>query len=430
MRILKISFFLTILPLSFVHAGIRANEFEFSAYMRAGTGSNGKGAAKECFSNSGSPGNEFRLGNECSIYGELAFGAHLLEAKESDPFFRTQVRFAFNPPGYQLFEGASANNGGGHIVEAYAEGGRLEGSPLVFWAGKRFYRSVDLHMYDWYYFMDMSGNGAGVSRIPLGSGHLSLALLFQVGSTATNLGTNSLQVLDARWEEIVLGENHRLHLWLAYGEAPGGTSTTGTRYVKNNGYLAGARWRRNLSSGFHDLTVARGYRLLEGMNLYGSTATVDELQKPWNAERWRFVNHIFTSVSPKLSFESALVAELVNRKNPYADSRLTWLSVGVRPVYYFGKFWQLAFEAGHSIVTDQTERNANGSFVGNRHLTRFTIAPQIAPRADYWARPLLRIYYSRSFWNKANQSSVARGAPSYGGATSGQSIGVQTEVWF
>ena len=70
----RLSFFLLLLPRQASGA-----DAELHGYLRAGTGTNGKGAKEECIYNRGSPANEFRLGNECAIYGETALLAHILK---------------------------------------------------------------------------------------------------------------------------------------------------------------------------------------------------------------------------------------------------------------------------------------------------------------------------------------------------------------
>ena len=42
---------------------------DMHGYLRSGTGNNLQGGKQNCFNNPGSEGNEFRLGNECGIYG-------------------------------------------------------------------------------------------------------------------------------------------------------------------------------------------------------------------------------------------------------------------------------------------------------------------------------------------------------------------------
>lgn len=406
-----------------------AADLDFHGYLRAGAGTNGKGAKQECFVNRGAQANEFRLGNECSVYGEAAFLSSFLKGTEEEPFFKSQVRLAFFPQGKSSFEESDSDGRDINIVEAFVEGGRLDGSPLTYWAGKRFYRDVDLYIHDWYYFGNMSGNGAGVGNIPLGSGRLAAAYLMETGSTRTDAGQNAVQVLDLRWQEVNLGEKSRLHFWGAYGISPGG-KVNQTYYQPRQGWLGAIRWRRNLEGGFNDFAILHGQNLLEGINLYGNSAFDQTSGKATPARRWRFVEHLVLQPSERIGVFAGAALELWDPKRTGTDSRGSWISIGARPVYFFTKHYQLAFEAGHSIVEDHTEKNADGSSVGPRSLTRFTLAPQLSVGPGLWARPLLRAFYTRSFWNGANKSQVAVDAPSFAGASAGQAMGFQAEVWF
>jgi maltoporin len=408
-----------------------AADAELHGYLRAGTGNNGKGARQECFYNRGSPTNEFRLGNECSIYGETALLARLLKPEDAKPWFNTQVRLAYAPPADTSFEGPSAGGQPIYVVEAFVEAGNVDGSPLTYWAGKRFYRDVDLYMFDWYYYAQMNGNGAGVGNIPLGSGKLAAAYLVETGSTRTNLGRNALQMADLRWGDVKLGKHDALHLWATYGGAPGGTdSTSGAQYVARSGVATGARWRHDLPEGFNDFALLYGTGVMEGLNVYGSSALLKTNETQNKAFRARVVEHLSYQPFAKLGFHFGAATEYWDPRKAGIDSRGLWWSVGLRPVYFLTDHWQLAFEAGHSEIRIRDERDAAGAPVPVRKLTRLTIAPQLALGPNLWARPVLRAFYSQSFWNEANRPYVAVDAPSFAGASGGQAVGVQTEVWF
>lgn len=404
---------------------------ELTGYLRAGTGTNGKGAKMECFKNQGAQANEFRLGNECAIYGETALRAHLLKQEEGRPWFATQVRLAYFPPGNSSFEDNDTDSREINVVEAFVEAGGIDGAPLTYWAGKRFYRDVDLYIFDWYYYGAMNGNGAGVGNIPLGSGKLFGAWLLETGSTRTNVGVNAVQVFDLRWHDVKLGEKDQLNFWAAYGMAPGGKhATSGIQYQARSGFLAGTRWRRNLDGGFNDLALLHGQKLLEGINLYGS-ATSEPTDTRRDAYRYRVVEHLTLKPAGSFAFHLGAAFEYWDAKKARIDSRGTWWSVGARPVYFFTKHWQLAFEAGHSRVYVRDERHPlTGVNLGERQLTRLALAPQLSLADDLWARPVLRFFYAHSFWNEANRSYVAQDAPSFLQARDGQAVGVQTEVWF
>jgi maltoporin len=99
-------------------------DLTFAGYMRSGTGDNDKGGKQVCFNNPGSVANEFRLGNECGTYGEASFRVEMLKPKtEADPFFRSQLTFAYFPPNDSQYEDtAVAGNHDINVVEAYVEG--------------------------------------------------------------------------------------------------------------------------------------------------------------------------------------------------------------------------------------------------------------------------------------------------------------------
>jgi maltoporin len=416
----------------FAGSAARAADAEMHGYLRAGAFTNGKGGKEECIYNRGSPANEFRLGNECQIYGEAAFLARILKEDKEKPYFNTQLRLAYTPQGNSSFENQPLNGSQEQVVEAFVEAGNVEGSPLTYWAGKRFYRDVDLYMFDWYYFAQMNGNGGGVGNIPLGAGKGAVAYLVETGSTRSNIGLNTVQVLDLRWSDVKLGENDALHFWAALGTSPGGTDNTNsaTQYLPRQGVTGAVRWRRAVKGGWNDFMVGYGTGLMEGMNIYG-TSTLQTSQAPQQkALRTRMVEHLSFQPFTKLATHFGAAVESWDPRKGTTDSRGLWWAVGARPVYFFTEHWQLAVELGHSEIRIRDELASTGNQVGTRQLTRVTIAPQLALGPSLWARPVIRAFYSTSLWNKANQTFVAVDAPSFAMATSSQAMGVQTEVWF
>ncbi len=412
-----------------------AADHELHGYLRAGTGNNGKGSKHECFDNQGVPGNPLRLGNECSIYGETTFLARVLksEGETETPWFNTQLRLAFFPPGNSAYEDTDADSDRRdiNVVEAYVEAGNIEGSPLTYWIGKRFYRDVDLHIFDWYYYAQMIGNGGGVDNITLGQGKLAVAYLMETGSTRTNVGLNGLQVADVRWHDVKIGENDFLNFWGAYGTAPGGTnSTTNLEYIPQTGWILGSRWRHNVPDGFNDFTVVYGTRLLESLTLSDSPTLQKTTASPAEANRVRVVEHLSFHPWKKWGLHFGAALEHYDPKKSNTDSRGFWWAVGARPVYFFTDHWQLAFEAGRTEIRVRDERTASGEHVGRRTLTRLTLAPQLSLGPTLWSRPVLRAYYTHSFWNEANKAYVGVNAPAFAKAADGHAVGVQTEVWF
>jgi maltoporin len=63
-------------------------------------------------------------------------------------------------------------------------------------------------------------------------------------------------------------------------------------------------------------------------------------------------------------------------------------------------------------------------------LTRLTIAPQLSISENIWGRPVLRAFYTHSFWNDQNKSNIAQNAPTYTNKASGGAYGFQMESFF
>lgn len=421
------------LALLFLSTSAFAADHELHGYIRAGAANNGKGGKQECFTNQGTPGNFLRLGNECSIYGETTFLARVLKQEGDKPWFNTQLRLAYFPPGNSAYEDTDADSDRRdiNVVEAFVEAGNVEGSPLTYWIGKRFYRDVDLHIFDWYYYAQMIGNGGGIDNIPLGQGKLAVAYLMETGSTRTTRGLNGIQVADLRWHDVKIGEKDFLNFWAAYGSAPGGhNTTTNVEYIPQTGWIFGSRWRHSLADGFNDLTAVYGTRLLESLTLSDSPTLQKSTTAPASAYRARLVEDLALQISSRWGLHFGAAAEYFEPRKSNTDSRGFWWMVGTRPVYFFTEHWQLAFEAGRSEIRVRDERNADGSHVGPRTLTRLTIAPQLSLGPTLWSRPVLRVFYTRSFWNNANRDYIAVNAPTFARATAGSAVGVHTEVWF
>lgn len=417
-------------------AAVSGENFEFSGYIRVGSGVSGKGGDMECFNNPGAAAlNEFRLGNECPIYSETAFTAyHLRGENPNDPYFKTQVRFAMTPSGHSPWEAEHERLV--NLFEVFMEAGNLHGLPYKYWVGKRIYRDADVYFMDWWYFADMSGNGAGIYDIPLGTGRLALAHIIQVGDkpVTSDTGRHNTQFLDARWNDVKLNDSHSLNFWLTYGFAPGGTAEDEesgeiTEYIPHDGYGTGVRHRWNMEGGFNDFAIMYGKRLVESLSLWGNPA-ITGVSPQHNKWRLRLVDFITLQPNDQWAFHlgvgyeqrDAGCLEDGNGNCLTVNTREEWKSIGIRPVIFLSDHFQLAFEAGHSAI--DYEREAKG-----RYLTRLTIAPQISVAPNIWGRPVLRAFVTKSFWNKALAESGAI-PEAYQDETSGWNYGWHAEVWF
>lgn len=412
-----------------------ALEADFSGYLRGGTGLNLEGGQQECFSNQGIPGNFLRLGNECAFYSELVFIFNHQKPTETDPFFfRTQVRLQASSKGTRQWEPES--NRDLNQIEAFVTAGGIEGIPGKPWVGKRFYRDVDVYIFDWYYYADMSGVGGGIEDIPFGSGLFSFAHLIQAkdGLSDTDIANSSvgrpaLQALDFRFKQYSVGPEQFLNLWGVYAWAPASKNeTTSEEFQATNGYSLAARLNGALWGGRNNFTVLYGKGAMKDLNIYANSTLPAGDDSQNRAHTWRIVEDWHRDVSDNWALMIAAAAELSD-KGTSTDNRREWQEIGIRPFYYLSDRIQLVFETGYSRVKDESEKNG-GVAVGVRELMRVSFAPQISLSKSIWGRPVMRAFVSHSFWNKANQSFVGQGAPTFRDKRAGTSFGYQFEAWF
>jgi maltoporin len=405
---------------------------EFKTYLRAGTGANGKGGAQECVFNKGAGGNEFRLGNECGIYGEFSLGADVLKAENAEkPFWRLYSNFAFVYDNRTDWEGNNPNSW--VLRELYSEGGRIDGMNFSLWVGKRFYRWGDVHMDD-FYAVDMSGPGGGIGDIKTDIGTWSVAFIQNASSNelngtgtavVTTVGNAAKTSLHIRLDEMQTPIG-TFSYWLAGGTTPSTKNVAGTTDYKSTsgGYLAMKYFLAALGGG-NELGVATGQGAMSNLSSQGDIvkdcADATKAECTVASSKKVRVWDSFHFEGENWSGQIAAVYE-ESDKGTTTDSRVRWASFGVRPIYWFTDHVGLAFQAGVSNVLDESDG------LGSRNLMRYTIAPQMSIGKGFYSRPVLRAFYSRTSWNENNKIS-AKGT-SFANSTDMDSFGLQTEVWF
>ncbi len=406
----------------------QATRFDASGYLRAGTGWNGSERRMICVGNSGASTNEFRLGNECSFYGELGLTAHHeTEAAEAGDFFDSHVRFSMFPEGRRLYDSADINGRGVNLTEAFAEARYRDLGPLTFWVGKRFYRENDISICDWYSFADTSGVGAGIQGVPMPVGELAMAHLIQGSESTPSTGVPVIQFLDFRWRGISLTEKGQLLLWSGYAWSSRGDDGAGTRYVPGHGAVLGAQWKQELSFGRNELALIYGHGLMQGMNLYGPNPMTSPDAN--EAKRLRLTESFEFSAGDTWTFLGVLATDEVD-SGAAQRSRSTWRSVGLRSFYQAHPHWRMLMEVGHSRYQAQSEVDAQGAELGERTMNRVTIGPELSINRSIWGRPVLRAFATYSSWNDANIAKMGSTTTALRGQSETWNFGYQTEIWF
>lgn len=420
----KYYFFMFLITSLTVHA-LPIEQVELSGYARAGVGTNWYGGAQECFYNQGSGGwngigrNEWRLGNECSNYLELGFKINHFKEFNPHRYFYTQIRFANQSPGNDTWDSSQQTTS---LTELYSEGTLVENSPIAAWVGKRYYRDSDVYIDDYYYFANMSGNGAGVRQIPLvGEASMDIAYLQQVGSTQTDLGYQATSVLDFRINKLKFFGNTQ-RIWFAYAQSPGGTKSNNLSLDRAQGYALGVlnesqtEWFSQKI--YSQLSIQFGQKLMNDFNLWTDRDWSQQNQEIADKSRWRAIWSHQVNASDKNSYYIAFSTEKLFLKNNLKEE---WLSMGLAHVYGFNSVWRLHSVLGHSQVSIDDESYSLG---------RVTIAPELSLGEGFWSRPVLRFYMTESFWSQNNQSRVKSQAPTFANLSQGGSWGFQMESMF
>ncbi len=445
-----------------------ALSIEYHGYFRSGVGASAGGADQQRFELPGA-GAAFRLGNETDTYIETSFSQTHGEVSESKPSFKSHVRFAFKSSGHRDWEPtnhdlivtktAGATGSAVEDVEispaaavlalreAYAEAKNLPCSGCSIWIGKRFYMREDLHMLD-YYLLDNAGPGFGVESIPLADYKLNLALTRSVPAPASK-GAASQTNLDLRLQGLELGAAGKLTPVIIFGATGEGRSDSAARaWEALRGYQYALLMRQDFGGSMDNLlAVQYGTGLFGGIADWGSSglnqwgawgsamvANGDQVAKKARdaSSSMRIADQFTVGSSGSLSGQFVLVYETVNFggaksilngtevKIPNKSKLLT----GVRPVWQLNENSSLAAEIGFSSVSKHRTSESGVEKFSDLNMTKYTIAQNFSPSANYWARPQLRFFATYAQWNDAVVNSAVYDDKA------GWSIGSQVEAWW
>lgn len=385
--------------LALLAAAGAAQALDYSGYFRGGPGLTSKNTARACYHLHEGAGNgiahglNYRLGNECDIYGEF----------QLDQKYKTDAIEYSGSVMVTHYTNATDNNSSGlNFEQLFAEAKGFDVLPEAsFWIGKRRGRRGDVHIVDWF-FTDMKGVGAGVRGISAGSGKLGFAWYKTDGDTSATRPGNRLNV---EVLEIDSNPGGKANLFATYtqGDFTGGTSGYGLSLrhdqaklfgtsISNTLWLQAATGSTSLESNFGDLTrkaSAKSFRIVESIN--------------WQTG----------------AFGGQALA-LYGTSEDSNGKKTTATTIGGRVSYGLTKNFKLVSELGTS------QYKTDGA--ATARLTKLTIAPTLSINSDFWSRPELRLYVTTARWNSA--AGNVTGAANFANKTSGTSAGAQVEWWF
>jgi maltoporin len=407
---------------------------EFGGYLRSGSGSSSKGGGPTCFSLSGDSAlatgdidRAGRLGNECDTYGEIKLGASMGESQGTKFGIHTLMAY-----GTQQVNDWEQSVPSWREDYATAEGfGTGAFQKATVWVGKRYYNRKDVHIIDTFW-LQVTGPGAGIENIDVGIGKFSYANLRSAPAgwpsvansqgllQATTAANPTSQMInnDFRLEGINIGAAGSLGLGMniVNDNSNGAANANGWSAWANQSMVIGT-----VQNGLI-LQVAHGEGSLDGggLNWWGSNK---------NHDAWRVLDAANFEFGEHINGQAFLGYGV--EKFDWFTAEKTSTSIVVRPVYHFDELYSLAVELGHTQVTGNTADIA----AGTNHIDKLTIAPQISMGSGFYARPVLRAYYTMANWNQGGAGAYTGrdlGVPvtTFNNSTSGSSYGFQMEAWW
>ena len=301
------------------------------------------------------------------------------------------------------------------------------------WAGNRYYRRQDIHISDFFYY-NMSGSGGGIEDAQLPFGKIALAW---IGNAASS-GFSDLPQPDANNKAGFSKANWDLRLYDV--SLPLGRGEFGVVFARaDSGNDAFGRSAPNSDGvSFTFLHTSDRFITADGVNKfslqYGTgaaktftsgfetfTLTNAVFIRPEAPDSWRFraTEHVIENLSEHFSIGPALVYQLTEYREQ--GGQVQWASAGVRPVFYFNKYFNVAFEGGVDWVKDSSNNTSD-------YLCKLTLAPEVALGNTFMSRPAIRGFVTYAFWG--DQFRGAIGGNDYVNDTQGLTYGVQMEVWW
>jgi maltoporin len=338
------------------------------------------------------------------------------------------------------------------LPEAYAEADNLLADGLGAWVGARFYRGPDVHIADYYYFNDLSGQGGGLRY--RGSELAAIIVSPDLGSASrpqyvfeSVVGADTLEL---RRQRVVVAAQHRmdvterdmLHL-LAEVHRMGRVEALEAPLPADIGYVAGIRWNRELAPGsgsFTDLSVRFGTGIANGgagnrtrtWRTFGATESGSG--QFTGAYALTIVNHTLLNFGGRWSLNPYAVflrarggaeetrvmvggEEVLNRREEVV--------LGGRSAWYLTDRFHLLGELHVQQRREGGDRPAR--------VAKLSVVPSLVPNSErsVWARPHLRLVYTVAIYDDvARERLYSPYLQIRGARRTAHMIGLQTEWWF
>lgn len=375
------------------------NGIEVTGYGRSGDYASPAGMPRGNYTLGGDM-QKFRLGNEGDHGAELGLGK-ALEMSGGKKL--------------NLFYMPATWGGQYSTAQAYVALTGLDFAPEAkVWAGQRRLRLQEVHIID-RFMLDYGDNlGVGITDYNLGFARLGLGLFSS--ATVDNNGTaNNASRLNVDISDLKVNQGGALRVLatVVRGNFQTGTQGAGVSlaHTQSDFLFSG------LSNTFY-LQTSTGHAALSGQFRGLGDGVTGGAAQP-GMQSWRIADAINWQ---RGAFGGQALAGYQSARVEGGNGLITRdISLGGRVSYAINQNFKLLGEAG------VTSRNMDGQPV--QRLNKFTFAPTLALAPEFWSRPELRFYITRSQWNSAAALANSAGF-GIAGKTSSTIAGIQAEAWW
>jgi len=345
------------------------------------------------------------------------------------PYVKLEVMMSFKTSQNGSYDSLDNVSGGNDYAlrQAFVEAGNIfKSNPEIqVWGGQRYYRRYDININDFYY-LDMSGYGAGIEDVPVGT--FGKAAFAWFGGSAdqfqTQYGKASKQSFDLRLYDVKVPFGKAM-FWFDYALTAGGgeiqnvSDLNGSPISLQNtqGFAVGMLHRYEFSKeSYNQLSIQYG-----NSAAYNFATTMDtgspDVKNTW---RVRATDHVTLEPANWISLQTAFVYEYTHYAGE-SNPENQWISIGTRPIIHFTDIFSIALETGVDYVNSGPQ-NADG------YLWKITLSPQLSRGRLFFSRPVLRTFVTYAKWADGFRGKV--GGTPYQNDTEGLSYGVQVEAWW
>jgi len=424
MKLTKLNSLLLSLPiLATSGSAFAINDFDMSAYYRAGAASTSNTAEYKKWNHQ----KVGRLGNEHDLYLGLGLGAEVFLDDQYDVYF--QSRLVYKSDGATDWESMNADDTDFMFKEInVAVKGMITALPdSTVWVGKRYNQRHDNHIIDTY-FWNVSGSGAGIDYIPLGDGLLSVSairsdksdqdfdLTGELDGSVNDVKTVNVNIFDIRYKGIDLWKNANVEVGFDYGMPNESTDYDGDANVDNGLLSTVLITHKDKAWGMNKTVIQYGtngfsaalFKDHAGKNYFINT---EEDSSAYRVMNFGLINFNETFTLAHSAYYTSSVDDI--KANQIEDQ--TTLSLVVRPSLRWDEHNKTIMELGYFDSTNGLGQDDSGS--------KITIAQAWSIGKSFWARPELRVFAS---YLKDSDDKSEFGA----NKDTNVIVGVQVEGWF